>query len=157
MEPSKSQRKYEELQRSCARIEDLYKGLIINNEGQDTLQSPKDILLNFFRVCYELKEALKRDPTLPIEFKDGVEKFWKTNRYAALSLDVANQEKHITLGSNNKSGHRIGKINTQIHSLSPDGKPDHTRVTIEIDGVAQDGLDLAKKVLLAWKELYEKI
>lgn len=57
MEPPKFQRKFEELNRSFHRIENLYDGQIISETGEDSLQSPKDISLGFFRVSYELKEA----------------------------------------------------------------------------------------------------
>ena len=57
MEPPKYQRKWEEINRAYNRLEKFYAGLI---DEDDSFQGPKDFVLNFFRVSYELKEALKK-------------------------------------------------------------------------------------------------
>lgn len=153
MEPPKFARKYEELRRAYSRIEKLYSGQIINEPGEDSFQSPKDVVLNFFRVCYELKEALKKDPNVSQTLKGHnglVETFCNTDQFAALSLDITNQEKHLGLNIG-RSGKQIGIINTHLHLLSPDGHH-RTELTIEIDGKKEDCRNLAKSTIESWEK-----
>lgn len=156
MEPPKYQRKFEELQRAYTRIEKLYNGQIINEPGEDSFQSPKDVVLNFFRVCYELKEALKKAPNTSqgLQGHNGlVETFCNNEPCIALSLDIANQEKHVGL-NNSRSGKQIGVINTHLHMLSHD-RHDRTELTIEIDGKKEDCRTLADNILKAWEKFFK--
>ena len=122
----------------------------MNEEWEDTFHSPKDVVQNFFQICYELKEAIKNDIASPLHhLKNGaVENFCNSDSYISLSLDIANQEKHVTLRTP-RSGKTIGTINTGIHIFSPDWK-NGTRLTIEIDWVKEDCLVLSKHILDSW-------
>lgn len=146
-------RKYEELERCLNRTKRFYQGLIISEQGEDSLQSPKDFVRNFFRVSYELKEALKHEPVTKISSKT-IEKFCKENQWAGLGIDIANQTKHgwwNIIWNRRKTNKRIGQINTGVHLMSPD-KRDRTELTIEIDGEKEDCLQLAQKTFDAWDD-----
>jgi len=149
MEPPKFQRKWEELCRSFNRLEHFYNGLIDN---VDSFQGPKDYVLTFFRVGYELKEALKK--TGGIKDFDGhngmVENFVNTNPVIAMGLDITNQEKHVDL-QRARSGSKIGEINTHIHMFDPSGK-DRTELTVEINNEPRDCLEIARENMKAWKK-----
>ena len=148
MEPPKYRRKWEELNRAFNRLEQFYLGVI---DQQDSFQGPKDFVLNFFRVSYELKESLKK--TSGIIGLDGycgeVESFVNSNQYISLGLDIANQEKHVSL-KDNRSKQTIGIINSHVHILDPNGK-DRTELTIEINSVPKDCLRIARENIEAWK------
>lgn len=149
-------RKYEELERCLNRIKRFYDGLIISDHGEDSLQSPKDFVRNFFRVSYELKEALKHQSVTNIP-SQTIEEFSKENPWAGLGIDIANQTKHgwwNIIGGRRKTNKKIGQINTGVHLMSPDGR-DRTELTIEIDGKKEDCLELAEKTFHAWSEFLE--
>ncbi len=158
MEPTKYSRKYEELQRAYLRIKRLYDGKIINQvqdgDWECSFQSPKDIVKNFFRVCYELKESLRFDPGSPPHLSANdwvfVEQFCKTDFYVSLSMDIANQEKHIVL-KRPKTSKKIWEINTNIHIFSPNNR---TELTIEIDEKKEDCLILAWNILAGWNKFW---
>lgn len=157
MEPPIYKRRFEELQRCFGRVKRLYAGKIINEPGEDSFNSPKDLVLNFFRVSYELKESLKKEPNIASELKGYhgvIEKYCSSDQYLALSLDIANQTKHRDL-SKNKSGKNIGVINTHIHVISPNGK-DRTELTIEIDGNKEDCLKIIEKCFNSWSLFLQK-
>lgn len=149
MEPPKYKRKIEELRRAFNRIERFYLNYIID---EDSFNGPKDYVLTFFRIGYELKEALKKTSGNPnMDGNNGeVENFVNNNLIIAIGLDITNQEKHVNL-TNNRSGKKVGKINTHVHIFDPNGK-DRTEMTIEIDGVKEDCLKLAKNNLKAWED-----
>lgn len=104
---------------------------------------------DFFQASYALKEALKNDKESPFYAnKDPVETFCKS-AVIALSLDIANQHKHAAPHRN--ASRVIGDINVHVHMLSPDNSPDHTELTIEIDGKKEDCFLLVKDVLAKWE------
>lgn len=141
MEELKSMRKIDEMKRIINRIEKIYDWIIINESWEDSFQTPKEQVLNFFRCCYELKENIK------IEFpqlRQIIEKEIDKNIRISIVLDWANQEKHWNL-NNSRSQKAIGKINTHIHIFDPNWKKDRTELTIEIDNNKIDCLDLLKK------------
>jgi len=145
-------RKFEELKRCSSRIEELYLGKIITGNGEDSWQSPKDLVRNFFRVSYELKETLKQDPTSKFTGAE-VEKFCTNSQYAGLGIDIANQTKHgfwNIIWKRRKTNKKIGVINSGVHIITPD-QNDKTEVTIEIDGVKEDCLKLTKNILIEWE------
>jgi hypothetical protein len=149
-------RKYEELERCLNRIKKFYDGLIVSESGEDSLQSPKDFARNFFRVSYELKEALKHESVTNISPKI-VEKFCKENPWTGLGIDIANQTKHgwwNVILNHRKTNKKIGKINTGIHFLSSDGRR-RTELSIEIDDKKEDCLCLAQRIFDAWRNFLE--
>ena len=149
-------RKYEELERCLTRLQKLYDGLIINSDGEDSLQSPKDYARNFFRVSYELKEMLKEDPGVNIS-SSTIEGFCRQNQWAGLCIDIANQTKHgiwRIFSNRRKTNKNIGQINAHVHVLSPT-QTDRTELTIEIDGKKEDCLQIAKKALSAWQQFLQ--
>lgn len=148
METLKYKRKWEELKRALNRIEKFYLQYIID---EDSFSGPKDYVLTFFRVGYELKESIKK--TSGIISMDGsngeVETFINNNYIIALGLDITNQEKHVNLTSS-RSGKKIGTIISHVHMFDPQGK-DRTEMTIEIDGIKEDCLKLAKENMETWE------
>lgn len=142
-------RRWEELNRTLNRLRDFYNG---EKDKQDSLQGPKDFVLNFFRVCYELKETLKKDANL-VGF-DGqyglVESFINNNPDVALGIDIANQNKHLILNNRRRSTNNIGTINGHIYLSLPSGKS-RVEITINIDDIAQDCLKIAESNLNSWK------
>ena len=150
MEPQKYQRKWEELNRALERLKKFYENYV--QDEQDSFQGPKDFVNNFFRISYELKEALKKSNNVPDSLKGyngEVEKFANSNQWIALSLDITNQEKHINL-SNNRTGKQIGAITSHVHIFDLNGN-DRTELKIEIDNKKEDCLELAEKIVDAWK------
>ncbi|MDQ5931847.1 MAG: hypothetical protein QG607_549 [Patescibacteria group bacterium] len=150
MEPSKYQRKWEELHRALNRLQKFYKNYI--HDGEDNLQGPKDFANTFFRISYELKEALKKSDEIPLKFKGykgDVEQLISSNQWIALSVDIANQEKHIHLNQD-RAGKQIGSITSHIYLHSPNGN-NRTELKIEINGKKEDCLELSEKVFDAWK------
>lgn len=83
-----------------------------------------------------------------------MESYCNDNENIALSLDIANQEKHVSL-SRNRSNKIIGIINTHLHLFSPDGK-DRTELTIEINNEKKDLKEIAKMVLQKWEEFFKE-
>jgi hypothetical protein len=154
MEPEKFTRKYEQLERAYGRIQRLYNGQIMNEEGEDSFHSPKDVVRNFFQICYELKESLRFDPNSPTHLSANkwalVEQFCNSDFYVSLSMDIANQEKHIILHKP-KTNKKIWEINTGIHILSPTNR---TELTIEIDGKKEDCLRLTSNILASWRKFW---
>ena len=150
MESTKYQAKWGELNRALIRLRKFYEKYI--QDDLDSFQGPKDFANNFFHISYELKESLKKSDKIPEDFKgyDGkVEKFCSSNRWIALSLDIANQEKHNKL-KDARSGKKIGSITSHIHIFDPEGK-DRTELKIEIDGQKEDCLELAIDIVNSWK------
>lgn len=150
-------RKYEELERCLIRLQKLYEGEVITGNGEDSLQSPKDRVNNFFRVGYELKEMLKEDPNVDTSPSD-VENFCKQNEDVGLGIDIANQTKHGTwnIFTNwRKTRKVIGAVNTHVHLLSPDGR-DRTELSIEIDGQKEDCLQIIEKNFSAWHQFLQE-
>jgi len=146
MEPSIHQRKYESLFRAYIRLDEYYSGKI---DKQDSFNSPKDFVYSYFHATYSLKEALKN-----LDGMGGrsglVETYVINEPNVALGIDISNFEKHVEL-KDSKSRKTIGKLNSHIHVFNPRGK-DRTELTIEIDGIETDCLDLATKNLEAWKK-----
>lgn len=126
----------------------------MNQEGEDSFHSPKDVARDFFQICYWLKEALRFDPSSPSHLSANkwelIEQFCQTDPYIALSIDIANQEKHVVL-KGAKTNKKIWEINTGIHVLSPDTR---TELTIEIDGKKEDCLKLAWNILASWNKFW---
>lgn len=147
MEPQKYQRKWEELNRALERLKKFYENYV--QDGQDSLQGPKDYANNFFRISYELKEASKKAENIYSTLPNDVEQFASSNQWVALSLDITNQEKHVSL-SRGRTGKQIGAITSHVHIFDPNGK-DRTELKIEIDGQKEDCLKLAEKIAEAWK------
>lgn len=145
MEPPIYQRKWEALSRASQRINEYYQGKI---DQQDSSNGPKDFVYAYFHATYSLKEALKTIDNFG-GHNGVVETFIINEPIAALGIDISNIEKHISI-SNSKSGKVIGKINSCV-SLNLPGK-NRTKLTIEIDGVKKDCLDLVNKNLNAWKK-----
>lgn len=146
-------RRWEELNRTINRLKEVYNG---ERDKQDGLQGPKDFVLNFFRVCYELKENLKNDNSI-IGFsgKDGlVESFINNNPDIALGIDIANQNKHHILSSK-RSKNEVGTINGHLYLSLPSGES-RVEVTININGKAEDCLCLAEENLRLWKDFLLK-
>jgi hypothetical protein len=145
MEPQIHQRKYESLSRAYIRLNEYYLGKI---DKQDSFNGPKDFVYSYFHATYSLKEALKN-----LEGMGGrnglVETYVINEPDVALGIDISNLEKHVEL-KDSKSGKNIGKLISHIHIFDPQGK-DRTELTIEIDGIKIDCLDLAKNNLKAWK------
>ncbi len=147
MEPQKYQRKWEELNRALERLKKFYKSYV--QDGQDSFQGPKDYANNFFHISYELKEAIKKADNLPVTLLDDVEQFAGSDQWVALSLDITNQEKHTNL-TRKRTSKQIGSITSHVHIFDPNGK-DRTELKIEIDGKKEDCLELAEKIVKAWK------
>lgn len=146
MEPQTHQRKWEILSRSYTRLNEYYLGKI---DQQDSFNAPKDFVYAYFHATYSLKESLKA-----LEGFGGrsgiVETFVLTEPSVALGIDISNTEKHGSL-NDSKSGKTIGKINSHVHIFDPSGR-DRTELTIEINGVKTDCLELATANLSAWKQ-----
>lgn len=147
MEPQKYQRKWEELNRALERLKKFYQSYV--QDGQDSFQGPKDYVNNFFRISYELKEAIKKANNVPATLPKDVEQFASSDQWVGLSLDITNQEKHINL-TRSRTGKQIGLITSHVHIFDPNGK-DRTELKIEIDGKKEDCLGLAEKIVEAWK------
>lgn len=130
------------MNRHFIRLEKYYLGYIDND---DSFNGPKDFVDSYFHATYSLKEALKKIDNLEGSI---VESLIDKNNNIALGIDISNKQKHIDLNSN-RSGNVIGKINTHIHVLDPQGN-DRTELTIEIDGKKKDCLKLAKENLGEW-------
>lgn len=138
----KSIRRYEELNRIVNRVVNIYKWIIINDSGEDSFQSPKEFILNFFRVTYELKENLKNDfPKLKQNIENEIDLSQRINIW----IDIANKEKHWSL-SKQRSDKKIWEINTNIHIFDPNWKNNRTEMTIEIDNKKIDCLILLKNI-----------
>ena len=149
MEPPTYQRKWEALSRAYTRLEEYYKGKI---DKQDSFGGPKDFAYSYFHATYSLKEALKEIDGMG--GKGGVvENFVTSNLDIALGIDISNSEKHGEL-KDSKSKKSIGKLNSHVHIFDPGGK-DRTELTIEIDGIKTDCLELATKNFESWKEWME--
>ena len=150
------QRRYQELKRCLNRIEKIYNWEVIKWEGEDSLQSPKDLVLNFFRVWYELKELLKLVDWF-WWYNWVVEWFCKQTPVLLLALDIANSYKHGVLHPGRKrSSYSIWEINTWIHVFDPTWKPDRTELTIEIDWIKKDCFPLCKLVFKHWKDFLKE-
>lgn len=151
MEPEKYVRKWAELNRTFIRLKKYYESYI--QDGLDSFQGPKDFVNNLFRISYELKESLKKSSKIPEDFKGykgKVEKFCNSDKWVALSLDIANLEKHLNL-TETRSGKRIGPMTSHIHMFDPNGK-DRTELKIEINGQKEDCLELASRVVNSWEK-----
>lgn len=145
-EPEIFIRKWEAVQRSFIRLEEFYKGKI---DTLDSFASPRDSVYAYFHSTYSLKEALKSS-TL---FKDKphiVESFINNTEAIALGIDISNTEKHGALDKS-KTGKVIGPVLSHLHLLDPSGK-DRTEMTVLIDDIQYDCLDLAKKNFNLWKD-----
>jgi hypothetical protein len=147
MESQKYQRKWEELNRAFERLKKFYQNHA--QDEQDSFQGPKDYVNNFFRISYELKEALKRVQNLLLVLPNDVEQFASSDEYIALSLDITNQEKHTKL-TRHRTGKSIGQITSHVHICDPNDK-NRTEIKIEIDNNKEDCLELAEKIVKAWK------
>ena len=145
----KYKRKYEELQRCLLRIKKLYNWKIINEKWEDSFHSPKDLILNFFRTSYELKENLKLEEWL-WWYHWIVETFCKNNNLIWLSLDIANFKKHWKL-DRPKTDNIIWEINTGIHLFDPNNN-DRTELKIEINWKKEDGLYLVSIIFKEWTD-----
>lgn len=149
MEPPVYQRKWESLSRAYTRLEEYYKGKI---DKQDSFNGPKDFVYSYFHATYSLKESLKQIEGMG--GKEGVvENFVADNPDVALGIDISNSEKHGEL-KDSKSKKTIGVINSQVHIFDSQGK-DRTELTIEIDGIKTDCLELATKNFESWKKWIE--
>lgn len=149
----KSKRRFEEMNRIIHRVKKLYDWIIINDSWEDSFQTPKEQILNFFRCCYELKENIK------IEFpqlRKVIEKEIDKSIWISVVLDWANQEKHWNL-KKSRSQKEIGKINTHLHVFDPNWKEDRTELTIEIDNNKIDCLYLLKKTKTERDEILNKL
>lgn len=147
MSTQKYERKWEELNRAIARVRKFYKNYV--QDGLDSFQGPKDYIHNFFRISYELKEALKNSEKQLNVSPQNVEDFSRTNDWVALSIDITNKEKHNEL-KDSRTGKSIGVITSHIHLFDPKGM-NRTELKIEIDGRQEDCLQLAEKVIKEWK------
>lgn len=146
MEPPVYQRKWESLSRAYIRLDEYYSGKI---DKQDSFNGPKDFVYSYFHATYSLKEALKNLDGMG--GKSGIVETYIINEPSvALGIDISNSEKHGKL-KYYKSKKTIGKLNSHVHIFDPFGK-DRTELTIEIDGLKTDCLDLATKNINAWKE-----
>jgi len=146
MEPPLYQSKWEALSRAYQRLSEFYEGKI---DLLHSFQSPKDFVYSYFHSTYSLKESLKLLPGF--DGKQGlVEVFIASAPGIALGIDISNTEKHGVL-SNPKSASTIGSLNTHIHILDPQGH-DRTELTLEVDGVRKDCLELANFNLALWKD-----
>ena len=143
-----------ELNRNYNRIKDLYDWKIINGKYEDSFHSPKEILLTFFRVWYELKENLKLEPWLSW-YNWVVEKFCKNNDEILLSIDIANYFKHWKL-DRPKTNKIIWNINTQLIIFDKYWK-DRTNITIEIDWIKIDSIILTTNIIEKWNILINNI
>lgn len=141
------QRKWEELNRSLDRIRKFYSDFV--QDGQDSFQGSKDFVKNFFRVSYELKESIRKT------VDSDVEEFINFSRWVSLSIDISNQEKHVSLDKHRRTNKVIGLITSHIYVLNHDGK-NRTELKIEIDGERIDCLHLAEKVLEEWNYFLAK-
>ena len=147
MEPPKYQRKWEELNRALERLKKFYQSYV--QDGHDSFQGPKDFANNFFRISYELKEAIKKSDNTSSTLPKDVEQFASSNPWVALSLDITNQEKHVSL-NRGRTGKQIGAITSHVHIFDPNSK-DRTELKIEIDEKKEDCLELSEKIVEAWK------
>lgn len=85
MEPPKYKRKWEELNRALNRLEKFYLKYIID---EDSFNGPKDYVLTFFRVGYELKEAIKKTSGIDsLEGRNGEVETFVNNNYI-ISLEI---------------------------------------------------------------------
>jgi hypothetical protein len=148
-----SKRRFEEMNRIIHRVKRFYDWIIINEIWEDSFQTPKEQILNFFRCSYELKENLKID--FP-QFAKNIEKEIENNNWIKIVLDSANQGKHWNL-KNSRSKSIIGKVNTHIHILDPNGKKDRTELTIEINNSKIDCLMLLKNSKLEREKIFNKL
>lgn len=150
MEPPKYQRKWEELGRTHRRLKKFYSEFV--QDGEDDFQGPKDFVLNFFRVHYELKESLKKSDGIPEEFRGHcgkVESLINSNEWLALGLDITNKEKHVIL-RDGRSNKEVGSITSHLNIFDPNGR-DRKEMRIQIDGKPIDCLEIAEKIVKEWK------
>lgn len=150
MEPTKYLRKWEELNRALSRLKKFYSAFI--EDGEDSFQGPKDFVLNFFRIHYELKEILKKSQHTPEDFKGyngTIETLINNNELLSLGLDITNQEKHVTLNVT-RSGKQVGAISSHVNIFDSAGN-DRTEMRIVIDGQQMDCLDIAERIVEEWK------
>jgi len=147
MEPPKYQRKWEELNRALERLKKFYQNYV--QDGHDSFQGPKDFANNFFRISYELKEAIKKIDNISSTLPNTVEQFASSNPWVGLSLDITNQEKHISL-NRSRTSKQIGTITSHVHIFDLNGK-DRTELKIEIARKKEDCLEVAEQIVKAWK------
>lgn len=133
--------KWSELNRSLDRIERFYDGFQEYSGAYD-FSGPKDFVKNFFRVNYEFKESLKSSIGV------SVEKFINSSNLISLSIDIANQEKHIKLNKKRRSSEIVGAINSHIYIF--DRNKDRTELTIEISGKKIDCLKMGRNIIKEW-------
>lgn len=141
-------RRLEEMKRNIARLQKLYDWEVINWLWEDSFQSPKDIVLSFFRWSYEIKELIL---DFDLNMKNIVEDFCRNNYNVWLAIDIANQKKYWTLTRKRKTNANIWGILTWLNIFCPKKNwRNWTEVTIMIDGVKQDCLNLMQKIFKEW-------
>ena len=150
-------RRLEELKRCPLRVQKLYDWQIISEIWEDSFASPKDLILNFFRVSYELKDNLKNKKWF--EWHSWlVESFYNDNDNDLLliSLDIANIKKHWKHWKQDRkprTNKKIGEINTHLHIFDPNWK-NKTELTIDIDWEKQDCLEMYSNVYKLWDSFF---
>lgn len=149
----KSTRRYEELNRIINRVSKIFEWIIINDSWEDSFQSPKEFILNFFRCTYELKENLKND--FP-QLKQNIENEINSSQRMNIWIDIANKEKHWTLNHKTRTNKKIWEINTHIPIFDPNWKKDRTEMSITIDNEKIDCLILLKNTKKERENLLKK-
>lgn len=149
--------KLTQLKRELKRIKAVYTGY---ESIGDVFQEVQDHIKNFAGVSYQLKEMLKKDPSVIKQnpnAKKNVEDFVKSSQWVGLSIDVANTLKHFELyPGSSKSPYPFKTFLSHI-DLGQLNCKRKAKISLQMkDGTLIDGLLFAENTLNEWLTFLEQ-
>lgn len=155
-EIQKYQQQFERIKRFYELFEKIDKGIRINFP----LSYLEDVVYAFFIFCYQLKDWIKNDDTLPSNVKDKVEDFVTENKCLGICGDICNGIKHLTLKPS-RSG-EYGEIKTKKVSVEyARGTSLNVKIKFNIFTKSPrakpiDAFELATESLKKWEEFIKE-
>lgn len=152
-----TKKRFEHLDRLRLKIWMLYDWLIIIWDLDDSWESPKELVNEFFRIWYELNENINNE--FP-ELKSDIENLIKKHKYLAISIDYANYIKHWKLIKRlRKSKVSFGHLNTTIILFDNTNQvsANRTELTLEINWTKNDIKFIIERILLERNKVFEEL
>jgi hypothetical protein len=145
-----TKKRFEHLNRLYSWISKLYDWKVIVWNLYDSFESPKELVNEFFRIWYELKENINNEfPTL----KSDLERLIKKYKYLAISIDYANLIKHWKLIKRlRKTKISFGSLNTHVTLFE-----NKVKLTLELDWDKIDIKFITESVLLERNKVIKEL
>ena len=131
----------------------------IHQHDRATVDQADDVW-SFFINCWNLKDWVKNDDSLPKATRDKIINEVEANETLMICADMANRSKHRVLDKRKRKDAKMSGIGVTIHApVIGSGKScrseHHFLISVD-DGREFDALELADKCVKEWEEIFSK-